>query len=71
MEAAGLLRREPHPTDGRLVRLVLTGRGRELERVIVPEMRALAEQALAGFSTEERAELIAALRRMHRNLADG
>src|ERR1700761_9660642 len=54
MEAAGLLRREPHPTDGRLVRLVLTGRGRELERVIVPEMRALAEQALAGFSTEER-----------------
>jgi MarR family transcriptional regulator, organic hydroperoxide resistance regulator len=71
MEAAGLLRREPHPTDGRLVRLVLTGRGRELERVIVPEMRALAEQALAGFSTEERAELITALRRMHRNLADG
>jgi DNA-binding MarR family transcriptional regulator len=71
MEAAGLLRREPHPTDGRLVRLVLTGRGRELERVIVPEMRALAEQALAGFSTEERAELITALRRMHRNLSDG
>src|SRR6185437_14626620 len=71
MEAAGLLRREPHPTDGRLVRLVLTDRGRELERVIVPEMRALAEQTLTGFSTEERAELITALRRVHRNLADG
>ena len=71
MEAAGLLRREPHPTDGRLVRLMLTDRGRELERVIVPEMRALAEQTLAGFSTEERAELITALRRVHRNLTDG
>jgi DNA-binding MarR family transcriptional regulator len=69
MEAAGLLRREPHPTDGRLVRLVLTDRGRELERVIVPEMRALAEQTLAGFSVEERAELIKALRQVHRNLS--
>jgi MarR family transcriptional regulator, organic hydroperoxide resistance regulator len=71
METAGLLRREPHPTDGRLVRLVLTDRGRELERVIVPEMRALTEQTLAGFGTEERAELIKALRRVHRNLTDG
>lgn len=71
MEAAGLLRREPHPTDGRLVRLVLTTRGRELEQVIGPEMRALSEQTLADFSTEERAELIRALRRVHRNLADG
>jgi DNA-binding MarR family transcriptional regulator len=69
MEAAGLLRREPHPTDGRLVRLVLTDRGRELEHVIGPEMRALSEQTLAGFSAEERAELIGALRRVHRNLS--
>src|ERR1700759_1345945 len=64
MEAAGLLRREPHPSDGRLVRLVLTDRGRELEQVIGPEMRALSEQTLAGFSAEERSELIRALRRM-------
>jgi DNA-binding MarR family transcriptional regulator len=72
MEAAGLLRREPHPSDGRLVRLVLTARGRELEQVIGPEMNALTEQTLAGFSTDERAELTRALRRMHRNLsADG
>jgi DNA-binding MarR family transcriptional regulator len=71
MEAAGLLRREPHPTDGRLVRLVLTDRGRELEQIIGPEMRALSEQTLTGFSTEERAELIKALRRVHRNLSAG
>jgi DNA-binding MarR family transcriptional regulator len=69
MEAAGLLRREPHPTDGRLVRLVLTARGRELEQVIGPEMRALTEQTLAGFSPGERSELIGALRRMASNLS--
>jgi MarR family transcriptional regulator, organic hydroperoxide resistance regulator len=69
MEAAGLLRREPHPTDGRLVRLVLTARGRELEQVIGPEMSALTEQTLAGFSAEERSELIRALRRMAANLS--
>jgi DNA-binding MarR family transcriptional regulator len=71
MEAAGLLRREPHPSDGRLVRLMLTERGRELEQVIGPEMRALTEHTLAGFSIEERAELIRALRRIHGNLSDG
>src|SRR5580692_2360348 len=69
MEAAGLLRREPHPGDRRLVRLMLTARGQELERVIGPEMRMLTEQALAGFSSAERAELIAALRRIHANLS--
>jgi len=69
MEAAGLLRREPHPSDGRLVRLVLTARGRELEQVIGPEMRVLTEQTLAGFSAAERAELLRGLRRMARNLS--
>jgi DNA-binding MarR family transcriptional regulator len=71
MEAAGLLRREPHPSDGRLVRLVLTDRGRELEHVIGPEMRALSEQTLAGLSDGERAELIRTLRQVHRNLSSG
>lgn len=69
MEAAGLLRREPHPSDGRLVRLVLTDRGRELEQVIGPEIRALTERTLVGFSDAERAELVRALRRMAANLS--
>src|ERR1700755_3229682 len=34
MEAAGLLGREPHPGDRRLVRLVLTERGRSPEGLI-------------------------------------
>ncbi len=71
MESAGLLRREPHPGDRRLVRLWLTPRARELEGVIGPEMQALTEQTLAGFSAAERAALIAALRRIHANLSAG
>jgi len=71
MEAAGLLRREPHPTDGRLVRLWLTARGRELEEVIGPEMRALTERTLAGFSPDERAALVRALQRIAGNLSAG
>jgi DNA-binding MarR family transcriptional regulator len=69
MEAAGLLRREPHPTDGRLVRLWLTPRGRDLEQVIGPEMRALTERTLTGFSSDERAALVGALQRIARNLS--
>jgi DNA-binding MarR family transcriptional regulator len=71
MEAAGLLRRERDPSDGRLVRLRLTARGRELEQVIGPEMRALTERVLAGFSEDERAELIRSLQRVARNLSAG
>jgi MarR family transcriptional regulator, organic hydroperoxide resistance regulator len=69
MEAAGLLRRKPHPSDGRLVQLWLTDRGRELEQVVGPEMRALTERTLAGFTDAERADLVSALRRMARNLS--
>src|ERR1700749_3601360 len=49
MEATGLLRREPHPGDRRLVRLVLTERGRSLEDVIPAETDKLTERALATF----------------------
>jgi len=71
MEAAGLLHREPHPTDGRLVRLWLTPRGRDLEQIIGPEMSALTERTLTGFSDAERAALVDALQRIARNLSAG
>ena len=69
MEAAGLLRREPHPTDRRLVRLVLTGRGHELETLIGAEMERLEDRALAGFSAQQRAELVRILGTVQENLA--
>ena len=69
MEAAGLLRREPHPGDRRLVRLLLTDRGRSLEGVIAAETDKLTERALATFSPAEREALIRALAVIRRNLS--
>jgi MarR family transcriptional regulator, organic hydroperoxide resistance regulator len=69
MEAAGLLRREPHPGDRRLVRLLLTERGRSLEGVIAAETDKLTERALATFSPAEREALIRALTVIRRNLS--
>jgi MarR family transcriptional regulator, organic hydroperoxide resistance regulator len=71
MEAAGLLRREPHPRDRRLVRLRLTERGRSLEKVIAAETEALTERALATFDPAERETLVAALQAIRRNLTSG
>ena len=68
MEAAGLLRREPHPGDRRLVRLVLTERGRSLEDVIAAETDKLTERALATFAPAEREAVIRALAAIRRNL---
>ncbi|MBB5911842.1 DNA-binding MarR family transcriptional regulator [Nocardia transvalensis] len=68
MEAAGLLRREPHETDRRLVRLYLTDRGRRLERTIEDEGERLSERALATLDGDERAALLRALRTIERNL---
>ncbi len=71
MEAAGLLRREPHLTDRRLVRLRLTDRGRELEKVIDEQTRQLTERALATLSAGERESLVRALHEIRRNLSAG
>src|SRR5947208_13614357 len=68
MEAAGLLRREPHPGDRRLVRLVLTERGRSLEGVIAAETDNPTERALAPFGPAERVAVIRALAAIRRNL---
>jgi DNA-binding MarR family transcriptional regulator len=69
MEAAGLLRREPHPSDRRLVRLLLTDRGRSLEDAIAAETDKLTERALAAFGPAEREALIRALVAIRQNLA--
>lgn len=69
MEAVGLLRREPHPNDGRLVRLVLTDKGWQLRAAVERETAVLNEMALAGFSPAEREAVLALLERIRRNLA--
>ena len=69
MEATGLLRREPHPSDRRLVRLRLTDRGRELEKVIDEQTNQLTERALATLGDAERESLVRALHEIRRNLS--
>ena len=69
MEAAGLLRREPHERDRRLVRLFLTDRGRALEKDIGREIDNLSERALASLDASERAALVRYLDSIRDNLA--
>ncbi len=68
MEAAGLLSREAHERDRRLVRLRLTARGRALEKDIDAEMDQLTERALGPFGPGERAAVIEALEKIRANL---
>ena len=69
MEAAGLLRREPHERDRRLIRLFLTDRGRALEKVIGREISELSERALASLDASQRAALVRFLDSIHRDLS--
>jgi DNA-binding MarR family transcriptional regulator len=71
MEAAGLLRREPHDRDRRRVRLFLTERGRALEQTIGREIDKLSERALASLDQSERAALVRALDSIRRDLSSG
>jgi len=68
MEAAGLVVRQPHPTDGRLVRIHLTERGAALRKELDGEMYALSERCLATFTDRERATFVNFLDRLRANL---
>ena len=68
LEAKGLIRRERSAEDRRAVRVFLTPAGRELERPLMGILDTINEQALEGFSPEERLQLVAALRRVGENL---
>jgi len=68
MEAAGLLKRRDDPADGRLVRVWLTGRGRELAETVPRAEDEVIEGALSGFSEGERRQLTRLLSRLLENL---
>ena len=71
MEAADLAQREPDLEDARLVRVRLTERGRELEEVVPEIMNRVWDEALEGFSEEERAQLRRMMERVLSNLLGG
>ena len=64
LERKGLLRRRPHPNDGRRSELVLTRSGQSMIRTVEPIARAYRRRALEGIDAEEVARLRELLERI-------
>lgn len=71
LERKGLLRRKPHPTDGRRSELALTGAGESVIRTVEPIAQANRRRALAGIDAEEMARLRELLKRIVENCDEG
>jgi DNA-binding MarR family transcriptional regulator len=59
LAAAGLLVREPDPTDRRVVRLSLTDAGRAVHAETTEAINSVLRPALAGLSADDRARFFA------------
>ncbi len=70
LEAAGLVRREPHATDRRRWNLVLTDKAKELMASSQKISDEMTDIYYRGFSQQERAQFEAFLQRLLRNLQD-
>ncbi len=71
LERDGLLRRKPHPTDGRRSRLVLTKRGESVIRTVEPIAQAYRKRALEGIDADEAGRLRQLLKRIVENCEPG
>lgn len=58
---AGLIAREGHPTDQRLIQLTLSRQGRRIYEAIVPRARALEAELTRGLSRQDLARIHALL----------
>ena len=67
LERKGLLRRKPHPNDGRRSELVLTSAGESVIRTVEPIAQANRRQALDGIDADDIARLRAVLKRITDN----
>jgi DNA-binding MarR family transcriptional regulator len=65
----GLVRRDPHPDDGRVVLVSLTPAGRELVDRVLPDHLATEERLLAGLTRAQRTALADLLRTLDGSLA--
>jgi len=70
LQAAGLIERRPDPLDRRARALYLTPQARPLLDRVAVLAHDVYDEALAGLSTAEREQMIAALARMKDNLLD-
>jgi DNA-binding MarR family transcriptional regulator len=69
LETRDLVRRRPHPGDGRVVLVSLTPAGRELVDRVLPDHLATEERLLAGLTRQQRAALADLLRALDGSLA--
>ena len=67
LERKGLLRRKPHPSDGRRSELVLTRSGESVIRTVEPIAQANRRRALEGIDAEDVARLRELLKRIVEN----
>ena len=67
LERKRLLRRKPHPSDGRRSELVLTSSGESVIRTVEPIAQANRRQALDGIGAAQIAQLRAVLKRITEN----
>ncbi len=58
---AGMIAREAHPTDQRLIQLALSRQGRKIYEAIVPRARALEAEMTKGLSRRDLAQIHALL----------
>ena len=71
LKERGLLQAQADEEDRRTVRLSLTPQGRASQQALQRQGRRVANTAVAGLSAEERAQLVALLRRVRSNLERG
>ncbi|NMG46269.1 MarR family transcriptional regulator [Aromatoleum toluvorans] len=69
LASEGLVERRPDPDDRRAHRLYLTKAARPQLEIVAQAGVAVREKALAGMSEDERAQTLALLQRICRNLA--
>lgn len=69
LEKQGLVRRDPHPYDGRAVLAVLTPAGRKVAQRATADVNAKVFTAL-GVSTEEAEQIFTLLRGLRRSAGD-
>ncbi|MET9491591.1 MarR family winged helix-turn-helix transcriptional regulator [Nocardia sp. NPDC006630] len=70
MTAAGLLVRRPDDRDNRLVRLWLTDKGRDLQKPVEADRKALEDKVTAALTPTERKHLMSALAKIHHTATD-
>ncbi|MBR6477697.1 MAG: MarR family transcriptional regulator [Lachnospiraceae bacterium] len=70
MEQKGLIEREAVPNDGRLKKIILTDKAKELNKRVNEQIEQFHRELEEGITPEEKAEFLRILDRIRENLRD-